>query len=750
MAAPPAPSSGFKLTLKLGGSQSAVSAAPAAPAQPAVHPPYPPQPPTAPAGGASSAWGGQGGVAFVPGTAQDDEDDEEQVSATKYRKLKRKYHEAVTSRDDASLALFRAQKLIHRLREDKSSLLDRVLQLEVAAGITSEDVSVLYEQTLRADRERAFPLLNPPSLPSMGERPQKAPVIRTDTDLSNPNYNKPLGPAPLPETLPPHQRSHHLRTAIAAQKLRDEYDARRSAMGLPKPFFPAVAVLGLEGSSIAANVERALSGETLEAASEQPARGSKRRRESSAGVSKGKGRAPSVAMPPPPPAPVNNLPNPFASFGAVPVGSSMSRNNAEALAASSAPALPPLPAAAPTAAPDFEPAQTPYEDDIAMDDGMSDGFGAGSDEDGGAYKPAERKRGGRKSAGGAESAGFKPKKVRAHGLTSGTYTIPTIARNPDGTARLPITVGIMTISSLGNVDMRDDFHTERYIFPVGYEAKRRYMSMIDPNGSADYVCKVLDGGDNSPRFELHPSDQPGVVISAGTPTGAWTQVLRAANKVRVRQHSGSVSGPDYYGFSHNTVKALIQELPGANQVPGYIWQTFVESGEPPAAERRGSTTAKKVTTSRRRAARDEDDAVEASPAPYDSIEVGDGGEMAYGGDYAINGEYDSPAAGGYGEDYSAAGSPSAFAAGDFAPTSLQHLLAAAGPSADANPYAIPTSGGGALDPFLAVTAAATAAAAPVYDPYAIPEPAQPMIDPAFGDYGASANAFAYGIPDPSA
>ncbi|PRQ74998.1 F/Y rich C-terminus-domain containing protein, partial [Rhodotorula toruloides] len=113
------------------------------------------------------------------------------------------------------------------------------------------------------------------------------------------------------------------------------------------------------------------------------------------------------------------------------------------------------------------------------------------------------------------------------------------------------------------------FHTERYIFPVGYESTRRYPSMIDPNAHADYTCRIVDGGNNMPLFEMYPSDQPGVVITSGTPTGAWTQVLKATMKIRNKQHSGSVSGPDYFGLSNNIVKALIQELPGADQCAGY-------------------------------------------------------------------------------------------------------------------------------------------------------------------------------------
>jgi hypothetical protein len=146
------------------------------------------------------------------------------------------------------------------------------------------------------------------------------------------------------------------------------------------------------------------------------------------------------------------------------------------------------------------------------------------------------------------------------------------------------------------VDPRETFHTERYIFPVGFECirfvphgrpsypsitdwhsvDRKYPSMIHPNDTVEYTSRIVDGGSGAPRFEIDASDQPGVIISAGTPTGAWAQIVRTANALRNRQHSNSVSGPDYYGLAQNVIKALIQELPGAQDVSTYIQQVFKE------------------------------------------------------------------------------------------------------------------------------------------------------------------------------
>ena len=100
--------------------------------------------------------------------------------------------------------------------------------------------------------------------------------------------------------------------------------------------------------------------------------------------------------------------------------------------------------------------------------------------------------------------------------------------------------------------------------------------MISASSSVDYICRIVEGPENVPMFEIHPSDQPDVVITHQSPTGAWTAVLRAANKLRNKETSNSASGPDYFGFAHPVVAKLIQELPGADQCANYIRQEFIE------------------------------------------------------------------------------------------------------------------------------------------------------------------------------
>lgn len=115
-----------------------------------------------------------------------------------------------------------------------------------------------------------------------------------------------------------------------------------------------------------------------------------------------------------------------------------------------------------------------------------------------------------------------------------------------------------------SVSDREHFHTDRYCFPPGYVAtryslllwlsrsvvedwSRTYNSMIDPHAQTTYTNKILEFPDG-PRFQVLAADQPGEQIIAGTPTGAWSMIVKKANAIGDRISSNSVSGPEYYGL----------------------------------------------------------------------------------------------------------------------------------------------------------------------------------------------------------
>ncbi|KAI8600368.1 F/Y-rich N-terminus-domain-containing protein [Dissophora ornata] len=206
------------------------------------------------------------------------------------------------------------------------------------------------------------------------------------------------------------------------------------------------------------------------------------------------------------------------------------------------------------------------------------------------------------------SATQKPKRLHntsklKPALTMKVRKVQAIERDEARNVKLPVTVGIITIMNLGHVVYdRDAFHNERYIWPVGYKMSRSYNSMIDPHQQTTYTCSVIDDGE-APKFQIDAEDQPGKPIIAGTATGAWTHIVKAANLIRKRDHSNSASGPDYFGFSNATIAKMIQDLPNADKCKSYIMQRFEE----PSAKASTAPEKRKISTLGSKAGKGEGD-----------------------------------------------------------------------------------------------------------------------------------------------
>jgi hypothetical protein len=168
-------------------------------------------------------------------------------------------------------------------------------------------------------------------------------------------------------------------------------------------------------------------------------------------------------------------------------------------------------------------------------------------------------------------------RLRSQMIIPKSLLIPVIHRDRfTGKPMLPLNIGKITILNLGQIRLHHLFHTERYIFPVGYEITQQYLSTQDAYSEAAYYCKILDGGDR-PRFQITAQDRPGVSFEANTPTGAWASVVRSARLLRRQQHASLVSGTNGFGLDNSIVRHLIQELPKADKLQKYERQKFVES-----------------------------------------------------------------------------------------------------------------------------------------------------------------------------
>ncbi|KAI9283644.1 F/Y rich C-terminus-domain-containing protein [Umbelopsis sp. AD052] len=168
-----------------------------------------------------------------------------------------------------------------------------------------------------------------------------------------------------------------------------------------------------------------------------------------------------------------------------------------------------------------------------------------------------------------------PKRNRNPNVKVTTRRIQPVPRDDEGRPIMPLHIGVFTVEDFGHVVWdRPGFHTERYIWPVGYTITRSYPSMIDANSLTTVRATILDDGGHQPLFKIECEDCPNEPIVANSATGAWTAMVKRANEVRGVLRTNSASGPDYYGLGHATIASLIQELDGASKCKDYVWQQF--------------------------------------------------------------------------------------------------------------------------------------------------------------------------------
>ncbi|GAB5592004.1 hypothetical protein Unana1_06904 [Umbelopsis nana] len=192
-----------------------------------------------------------------------------------------------------------------------------------------------------------------------------------------------------------------------------------------------------------------------------------------------------------------------------------------------------------------------------------------------ATKTAGLKRSKLHSSAGTTVISAPPKRNRNPNVKVTTRRVQPVPRDADGKPIMPLQIGVITVQDLGHVVWdRSGFHTERYIWPVGYTITRSYPSMIDPKSNTTVRATILDDGNNQPLFRIECADCPTEPIVANSATGAWTAMVKRANEVRGILRTNSASGPDYYGLGHATVASLVQELEGADKCKDYVWQQF--------------------------------------------------------------------------------------------------------------------------------------------------------------------------------
>ncbi|CAG7845943.1 SubName: Full=Uncharacterized protein {ECO:0000313/EMBL:CCA78002.1} [Serendipita indica DSM 11827] len=181
----------------------------------------------------------------------------------------------------------------------------------------------------------------------------------------------------------------------------------------------------------------------------------------------------------------------------------------------------------------------------------------------------------------------KPPKKRNTTVTAARnkINIPPIPRGPNGVPLLPMQIGMFTLLSLGQIQTKQDLATTKALYPIGYKCERRWFSTKNPKILVRYTCSIEAGRDPMhPVFVVTPEDAP--EERGHSATSAWWNIYTEGLRVRNQPEQAVMNGDEMFGLHDNVIKALLQELPGAEELVGYVWRTFVEGG--PTTKRRNT------------------------------------------------------------------------------------------------------------------------------------------------------------------
>ena len=86
---------------------------------------------------------------------------------------------------------------------------------------------------------------------------------------------------------------------------------------------------------------------------------------------------------------------------------------------------------------------------------------------------------------------------------------------------LPLTLGVITVLDWGTICSAQGFHTQRYVYPLGYRIRRRWTDYLVYTQKCDYECSIEAGG-HGPMFRIvHPRD-PDHPVQHFSANGAWS------------------------------------------------------------------------------------------------------------------------------------------------------------------------------------------------------------------------------------
>ncbi|XP_017124049.1 transforming growth factor beta regulator 1-like [Drosophila elegans] len=135
----------------------------------------------------------------------------------------------------------------------------------------------------------------------------------------------------------------------------------------------------------------------------------------------------------------------------------------------------------------------------------------------------------------------------------------------------PMNLNNVLLHSLGEiVSVNSNFHTESWIYPVGYVATRIYAHPKDPRKKCVFTCKILNNA-GIPQFQIIPdNDLDGVFFgeSANTCHLDLLNSIQRSPSVKLKIPF-DVQGEVFFGLSNQKTQSLLMMDPGFHQCTNF-------------------------------------------------------------------------------------------------------------------------------------------------------------------------------------
>ncbi|UXI17997.1 mannose-P-dolichol utilization defect 1 protein [Sarcoptes scabiei] len=140
-------------------------------------------------------------------------------------------------------------------------------------------------------------------------------------------------------------------------------------------------------------------------------------------------------------------------------------------------------------------------------------------------------------------------------------------------------IGSLTLLNIGQLSLQPEFHTNTYIYPVGYKVSRFYWSSRHFGKRCQYICSIDEDDEKKPKFsvEIIENGYEREVFFANTPKGAWEKIIHSIIKIRentqtIKVFFDFITGEDLFGLNESPIIRILESLPGVEQLADYSFK----------------------------------------------------------------------------------------------------------------------------------------------------------------------------------